>query len=261
MPRAQRGGCAAGRHDRLDRVRPHHPRPGADHHRRRQVHRRPPRAHLHAGRGRTCPGMGQLDVHLSPAARPAGRPRGPQPRRPARHPPTSCSSPTPMSVFPVGWDAIRAGSTCGQGRILAGTVTQSNTPFVGYGCPAGSSVHGYVLETGTRFFRVRPRCRSLPARRRCCPGTCFTSSAATTTEMVHVRRGRARVQACGAWLSGAEGDPGGRSWPFEHRFKPPGERGGLRPQCAGAHGGQQPAVRAACTPTRTVRCNCCATTR
>jgi glycosyltransferase involved in cell wall biosynthesis len=124
--------------------------------------------------------------------------------------------------FPAGWDAIVL-EHLRPGRILAGTVTQANTSFVGYGCRL------VVPFMGT-YWNREPVPHPAEVQIAACPATVLSR------ELFHqlggyddgmVMYGAAEPEfSLRAWLSGAEVIlvP---QLVVEHRFKPAQERAGF----------------------------------
>ena len=121
--------------------------------------------------------------------------------------------------FPAGWDAIVL-EHLRPGRILAGPVTQANTPFVGYGCRL------VVPFMGT-YWNSEPVAHPAEVQIAACPATVLSR------DLFHqiggyddgmIMYGAAEPEfSLRAWLSGAEVIlvP---DLVVEHRFKPPQER-------------------------------------
>lgn len=121
--------------------------------------------------------------------------------------------------FPVGWDALVYQHLRPE-RILAGAVTQANTPFVGYGCRLA------VPFMGT-YWNREPVDSPAEVQIAACPATALSRDLFNRIggyDDGMIMYGAAEPEfSLRAWLSGAEVVLVPQLL-VEHRFKPPQER-------------------------------------
>jgi len=160
----------------------------------------------------------RLDVHLSRLAERSGVPR-------TRNYAASLASSDILFItdahvrISAGWDEVIY-QHIGPDRILAGAVSEANTPFVGYGCRL-------VIPFMGTYWNKKAVERPTEVQVAACPATVLTRELFQRIggyDDGMIMYGAAEPEfSVRAWLSGAEILllPDLR---VEHRFKPPGER-------------------------------------